>query len=356
MNNNKGKLKEIQSTRGIAILAVVLIHITSIPLEVLPAGVPSHTVYTGINRALQFAVPLFLMVSALVLAYGIGTDGAIKWRDFYRKRWIRVVVPFMVWTTLYLSLLFITGHVGKVPTLKELLLWYGFGKGFYHLYFLSVVIQFYLVFPFLHVFWYRYRPSLVNTIIILATLQVAFYWINRMYLYPHFPYTASLLPSYIFPIGVGLWLGYNVSAWNHLWTRYRVLIGIFAILSGSFYVQQYLAVLAGHRINTFYFQMVWLLYATTIGICIIFLSRLLQQGACGKSAIIGKIGELSFGIYLVHPFFLMLWQRVFSPVTANEVHLFTCLGLVIILTLSGLVTYGLERTILAKPLYGIIRR
>lgn len=356
MSKNKGNLKEIQITRGIAILAVVLIHITSIPLEVLPVGTASHIFYTSINRALQFAVPLFLIVSALVLAYGLGIDGSKKWRDFYRKRWSRVVVPFVVWTTLYLSLLYLTGQISKPPTLKELLLWYGFGKGFYHLYFLSVVSQFYLVFPFFHFYWHRHRPSLLKTILIFAALQVAFYWVNKIYLYPHFPYTASLLPSYIFPIGVGLWLGYNVAAWNNLWTRYRVLIGTLAILAGILYVQQYLAVLAGQRINTFYFQMDWLLYATAGGICIIFLSRLLPRGACVTEMILSKIGELSFGIYLVHPFFLMLWRRVFSPVTANEAHLFTCLGLVIILALSGLVTQGLERTILAKPLYGIIRK
>lgn len=345
-------LKEIQITRGIAILAVILIHITSVPLEVLPVGTSNHLLYTAINRALQFAVPVFLMVSALVLAYGLA-DKIGDWRGFYRKRWARVVVPFMIWTTLYLSLLFITGQARKLPSIKELILWYGFGKGFYHLYFLSVVIQFYLIFPFIHVFWQRHRPSLFQSILIFGSLQVAFYWLNKLYLYDYFPYSASLILSYMFPIGFGLWLGYNVSAWSNLWARYRVIFITVAILAGSYYVNQYLAVVAGQRINTFYFQMAWLLYATAMGICFIFLARILQRAALRISTILDKIGGLSFGIYLVHPFFLVLWQRVLSPVEANDVHLFTILGFVIILVLSSLVTYYLERTILARPLYGV---
>ncbi|PHJ37116.1 hypothetical protein P378_18175 [Desulforamulus profundi] len=69
---NKQSLGEIEITRGIAILAVLLIHITGLPLRVLEPGSASFLFYTLINRGMQFAVPLFLMISALVLAYGTG--------------------------------------------------------------------------------------------------------------------------------------------------------------------------------------------------------------------------------------------------------------------------------------------
>ncbi|ABO51613.1 acyltransferase 3 [Desulforamulus reducens MI-1] len=354
-NLTRATLQEIEISRGIAILAVVIIHMTSIPLEVLKPGTHSHTFYTIINRGLQFAVPLFLMISALVLAYGLGRDKPANWQDFYRKRWHRAVVPFLVWTTLYILLRLVATHDVGVPSLKEIVLWYGFGKGFYHLYFLSVVIQFYLFFPFIHYLWKRYNPNIWIILVLFGALQIAFYWVNKLYLYQRFPYSGSLVLSYVFPIGIGLWLGYQASCWLRWWEKVRFLVTAVAVTAGFFYLQQHLAIVAGQRINTFHYQIAWVLYVTALAIGVIFLARAMLHVVPLARALI-KLGQLSFGIYLVHPFFLALWQHFLSPVTASEVHLFTWGGLAIILTLSALVTYVLERTIFAKPLYGLSKR
>lgn len=354
---NKQPLGEIEITRGMAILAVLLIHITGLPIRVLEPDSSSYLFYTLINRGMQFAVPLFLMISALVLAYGTGLGKEIPWGKFYLKRWQRAVVPFLVWTTLYLALRFFILQDIHYVTLKQGILWYGFGKGFFHLYFLSVVIQFYLLFPVIHKLWRRYKPNFIAALFIFGTAQVAFYWVNKLYIYQHFSYPGSLVFSYIFPIGMGLWMGYNTECWLAWWKKYRVFILTAALAAGIFYINRHFAILDKVKISTFYFQMAWALYVTALGICMIFLAKWLGGKADAISSSLSrrfiKVGQLSYGVYLIHPFFLLVWQKLVVPEGTPAVHLSVWGGFVVILGLSCFTTYLLERTRLAKPLFGV---
>lgn len=350
-------LNEIELTRGLAILAVVLIHITGYPLRVFEPGSAGYIFYTLLNRGMQFAVPLFLLISALVLAFQMANKQEVNWLNFYQKRWNRAVVPFIVWTTLYLLLRILV--IGDIPyyTVKQGLLWYVFGKGFYHLYFLSVVIQLYVLFPLLHKLWRTLKPSFFMVLLIFAFLQVAFYWANKLYIYQIFPYTGSLVFSYIFPIGLGLWLGYNTECWTAWWKKYRFCLAAAVILAGWFYINRYLAALNGVRISTFYIQMAWALYVAALGACVIFLTRALvsREGktALFLSSFLDITGKLSYGIYLIHPFILLVWQKFFAVQKPLLVHLYVWFGFCTVVVISGMATYLLERTFLAKLLFGI---
>ncbi|WP_333871604.1 acyltransferase [Desulforamulus putei] len=354
---NKQSLEEIEITRGMAILAVLFIHITGLPVRALEPGISSYIFYTLVNRGMQFAVPLFLMISALVLAYRTGLAAEINLPEFYRKRWRRAVVPFLVWTTLYLALRFLILHDIPYISLKQGLLWYGFGKGFFHLYFLSVVIQFYLLFPVIHKWWRTCRPGFITAVLLFGTAQAAFYWVNRLYIYQHFNYTGSLVFSYIFPIGIGLWMGYNTGYWVPWWKKYRTVFVALAAAAGIFYLNRHFAILDKVKISTFYFQMAWTLYVTALGICVIFLARWLaaRQGSPGAllAGFFFKTGQFSYGIYLIHPFFLLVWQKIFVAESTTAMHLSVWGGFFIILGLSCLTTYFLERTVLARPLFGV---
>ncbi|MCL5289894.1 MAG: acyltransferase [Bacillota bacterium] len=350
-------LGEIEVTRGIAILAVLLIHITGLPVRLLEPDSASYLFYTLINRGMQFAVPLFLMISALVLAYGTGLDKEVNRPSFYRKRWQRAVAPFLVWTTLYLALrLFILRDIPYV-SLKQGLLWYGFGKGFFHLYFLSVLIQFYLLFPLIHKFWKTFKPNFPAAVFLFGAAQVAFYWLNKLYIYQHFSYPGSLIFSYSLPIGMGLWMGYNAGCWTAWWKKYRVLFITVAVAAGVFYINRHFAILDKVKISTFYFQMAWALYVTALGICMVFLAKWLAAKTDGLSSSLSgmflQAGQFSYGIYLIHPLFLLVWQKIFVPEGTLAVHLSVWGGFVVILGLSCFATYLLERTFLAKPLFGV---
>lgn len=69
------RLPWVEVFRGLAILEVVLYHVTGRFLRELPQGSPEWLLLAGVNRTLHFAVPAFLFMTTLVL-------GASFYRSF----------------------------------------------------------------------------------------------------------------------------------------------------------------------------------------------------------------------------------------------------------------------------------
>lgn len=88
----------------------------------------------------------FFFVSSCMLTYAYRD---LSWRGlprFYRRRLVSVGVPYLCWTLVYFFFLLPTAHYhGTGPTLRGLAVMAG--TGYYQLYFLLVIMQFYMVFP-----------------------------------------------------------------------------------------------------------------------------------------------------------------------------------------------------------------
>jgi peptidoglycan/LPS O-acetylase OafA/YrhL len=87
----------------------------------------------------------FLFVSACMLMYsyrGLGKGGL---STFYWRRFVAVGIPYLCWTLIYFLVTlpdFSTGVSGSLTHLAYLV-----GTGYYQLYYLLVIMQFYLLFP-----------------------------------------------------------------------------------------------------------------------------------------------------------------------------------------------------------------
>ena len=88
----------------------------------------------------------FFFVSSCMLTY---TYRDLRWRGlprFYWRRLVSVGVPYLCWTLIYFFFLMPTAHYhGTAPALKGLAAMAE--TGYYQLYFLLVIMQFYVVFP-----------------------------------------------------------------------------------------------------------------------------------------------------------------------------------------------------------------
>ncbi len=90
-------IQYIDSLRSLAIIGVIVIHITS-PLVNMAynSNMPYWWIGNIVNSAFRFAVPLFLMISGATL---LGKEYDL--REFYKKRMLRVLVPFLFWIVVY---------------------------------------------------------------------------------------------------------------------------------------------------------------------------------------------------------------------------------------------------------------
>lgn len=88
----------------------------------------------------------FLFISACMLTYGYYDLRRSGYRRYYRRRVVSVVLPYVAWTVIYF---FVTMPTQTFHTPWDGVLHFGYltASGYYQLYYLIVIMQFYLVFP-----------------------------------------------------------------------------------------------------------------------------------------------------------------------------------------------------------------
>jgi peptidoglycan/LPS O-acetylase OafA/YrhL len=117
----------------------------------------------------------FFFISACMLAYAYA-DLSLRDRAglgrYYWRRTASVVIPYLCWTIIYFLYLLPTSHYRSVTTALAHLAWMA-EIGYYQLYFLLVIMQFYLVFPLVLVLLRRTRGHHGLVIAVAAAAQVA---------------------------------------------------------------------------------------------------------------------------------------------------------------------------------------
>jgi peptidoglycan/LPS O-acetylase OafA/YrhL len=86
----------------------------------------------------------FLFVSACMLTYSV-RDLGIDHRTFWRRRFMLVAVPYLCWTVIYFFLTIRSAPGTASGDVLHLL--YLVGTGYYQLYYLLVILEFYALFP-----------------------------------------------------------------------------------------------------------------------------------------------------------------------------------------------------------------
>lgn len=141
-----------------------------VAVHALAFTAPQDSVVGGaLLMALHVNREAFFFISAFVLFYATGAyEQAFDVKRFWRRRFPLVVVPYLIWSLLYFG---VSGHAFQSNWLEMLRT--DLGLGWFHLYFLLVTMQLYLVFPLLA--WlirktWRHHWTLL---IVSAAIQVA---------------------------------------------------------------------------------------------------------------------------------------------------------------------------------------
>lgn len=167
------RLDHVDATRPVKQVGVVSTHVL---LFFAPA---SAAVTAGAALTLLHAArDAFFFVSACMLTYAYADLNRSGLRRFYRRRFVSVGIPYLCWTLIYyLSTLPKAGYRSTGQALWALphLLY----VGYYHLYFLLVIMQFYLVFPF--VLWLLRRTAGHHGLLLAAIVAIQFVLVIAMH-------------------------------------------------------------------------------------------------------------------------------------------------------------------------------
>ncbi|MEK8126795.1 acyltransferase [Paenibacillus filicis] len=339
------KLLELDIVRAIAILAVLAIHNSSDAIGELSLGSGSQTLYVIINKLNNFAVPVFLLLSGLVLFYRYQGDFSGKQAfSFYVKRVRQVLIPYVAWSLfyyLYYQWLFLR------PDLKldwaafwELLPW---ADAWYHLYFMVIIVQFYLLFPLLMWLcrwsWFRRWLGWIG-----LAVQVAFY--SYHYWVEPFEHMASLCFNYFSVFALGGWIGLHYASFS-AWLRRRFAVVLTAtVAAGAAFTSIFLA--EGRvelQVNPYVYQALFFGYAALVSLTLIRIGQLVVERWKTLSKMLFALGSVSFGIYLMHPAVLTYYRLRYHYDGGSILlyHAYTLGGFVLTLALPWLLVYAYQR-------------
>mgnify|MGYP001243332727 FL=1 len=295
----KSRLDEVDVLKGISIIAVLMIHTTASAVSTLDKSSISYLIFAFINRFSQFAVPAFIFASAMLLMYNYGHG--FDWRLFYKRRLKNVLLPYVIWTMIYGVYLYIVHHVPlrSILTVKNILL----GGMFYHLYFIVIIVQLYVLFPVLLYIYKLINKNIYTILISIIIFQIADILLFKYIISRYYQNSGNLFITYISLIIAGMYVGDNIQRWKKYYSKKWLNLSFAVIVFGYLFVDISLKAFANKQIN---FNLYNIYYYTFILIASLFffaLSTKILNHHMLSSLLIGT-GKLSFGIYLSHPLFL----------------------------------------------------
>lgn len=143
VDNAKGWIGEFDLLRGFAIMAIVFIHIGAFSLTIDHTSVITP-VAIYLTHLADFGVPLFFFISGFVLT--LRYFRPVVLRTFYRKRLMMVIPPYLAFSAVYALYNYVSlDQTSMYRAAWSFVLFDSAGV----FWFLAIIVQFYLLFPFL---------------------------------------------------------------------------------------------------------------------------------------------------------------------------------------------------------------
>ena len=294
MTNLTTKKKDlfVQVLRAIAVFSVLIVHTTGY-FTSLEFGY-MQIVYAFLDSIANIAVPLFVFVSGYVLTKVYAKGISYPW--YYKKRALRIFPAYIFFTTFYF-MFFNYQDLAFKKFLHSML----FADASYHLPYVLLIFQLYLLFPLL--------LKINDTKLLIGSflVQLVSLLFNSS--------NILIFPSFLFYFVLGIYTSKtNINLLSKLRIPSNVVIPlILACLVTYFWIKGSL-IFGGFRLIpesyswkadiTRYFLYIYL-------IVFIFFSRENFMRFFKKAQhFIVKVGNYSFGIYLIHVFYLTLIIRL----------------------------------------------
>jgi membrane-bound acyltransferase YfiQ involved in biofilm formation len=198
------RLQYVDSIRMIGMFSIILIHVTSIFL-------PNNSTAYILNQFSRFGVPIFFILSGISLYYNYPVISRNNFFKYYKKRFITIVIPYLLWILIYFVYEYRHNISGlfNIKTIIEISKSIFIGKR--HLYFLIIMIQFYIIYPF---FCKIISMDRYDNLIIILSFLITLYLNLAAYLmrwhinitpFLNLDYLYLMMPSWLFYFIMGVY-------------------------------------------------------------------------------------------------------------------------------------------------------
>jgi len=307
--------------RGLAIIAVLLIHIFAF-LKGAYTTSPYPLFFIGLDQLSRFCVPLFIMLSGYGLAKKYEHE-SIDGVRYLKSRFKKLIPLYLLWSLVSFVVFMFVPEWQFANQPESLVLQLIFGQADYQLYFLPVIFQFYLLFPFILTLIKRWP---VATLLTAMLVQFAFYTLISGW-WPSLPlpkFLSTDQTQYMFFV---TWLGYFVLG---MWLvqaaiseTIRKCLPAVAVI-GAWFVIYTAAVDIKNQVDPIialrFTRLPVMLYAVGAGLTLLMHRSSLPFFRSGRAVVktlLGRLGKESYLIFLAHTIALRV---IFSAVN-QEINL-----------------------------------
>jgi surface polysaccharide O-acyltransferase-like enzyme len=290
----------IVKIRVFATLMVVLLHVSA-PVRdqwhmMADANWFIGAVFDSLGRA---GVPLFVMISGALLLPRL-TD----WREFYRKRFTRILIPMFIWSILFAF--FWEWQTAGTRSVFEILFSFLSGPTYYHLWYFYMLVGLYLIAPFIQVLVRHLTQKQLELLLV--------FWIVIRLLIPNLQNQLSVW--FGFQLGFGfqfnfpdLYLGYFILGYYLRVFGLPFKIGSKGILFfGITILQAILSAAVYARSGTYQEFMIMPFSPTVLLQATLFFCWMTESKKQSVPSWMGILNVCSFGIYLIHPLIIELMR------------------------------------------------
>lgn len=322
-NAHQNWFTEIDYLRAIAIIGVLIVHTTDNTATVKKlTGMTFSLVY--IEELARFAVPMFIFISGFVLYNKYRSELPVK--EFYKKRFMVILIPYLIFSVIYCV---VNAHLGLLPTITLSLLINSIFtfKASGHFWYISLILIYYVFYPAITTYYKTIKksfgnyalPALFSSILILYFLGL---------LLPPLRFIIFCKPCvYLIYFLFGIYTNDNYKQISHSLERLslnKVILLSVLIISLPFFCMLFFI---DSEFNTQFSQSIpyylglRLLSEHILYICIFMLCLHLILLFKPRVLILQKIGEYSYGIYLVHMIFHNFLIDIFPQLSIFPVNL-----------------------------------
>ena len=354
------RLYEVDVVRILTFACVIGVHVTS------HTAAADDIALHGLLGLLHFTRLVFFALTTFVLLLG-QLRRPRPMRQFWPKRFLLVGIPYVVWSVIYYvaANLHSGSHKPPLTYIGDLLRHIVSGDAWYHLYFLLVTMQVYLLVPLIVWFVRKTRGHHRLVLAIFFVLQLA---ITALYLYLpsgslgwYGPAEKQFFWSYPFFIIAGAVAADHAPqflAWvrGHRAAIAWIVGGGAALTLGVFAVQHWVLGMSPYRAGT-PLQPVIMVWAVCVGLGFLAIGTWWADRRVPDSRfsrVVDRVSDRSFGIFLVHP--MILWILLWVGDEWVPDHIvdpwLTLVAYLIVVALSYVIADLARRSPLSLPLAG----
>lgn len=325
----KGRHMGIDLLRVISALGVIFIHVSA-PLVTHNMKVVNDAFWAGnlFNVLGRFSVPVFVIISGYLILKPISS-----YADFYRKRFTRILLPLICWSVVYLLWAYFFDHTHPRK------IWDGFfwGKPYFHLWFLGMLMGLYAVAPLLSDLLHRIGTR-------------------------YFAYAA--IGAFAVAMGMDAWDSYSgnkpwIGVWWVSYLGYFMIGGSLRSFKGVLNARWLLVLVAvvcyamAFTFTGLLFEAkhyVWYFYSylsITSILGAVALVNLFRKVEIPNSRFLSELSDLTFGIYLIHMIPLNIIKRYWYSSFVENSYLNILLISLTVFVVSALVVWLMLKV---KPL------